>query len=93
MSEKEEVKEAPDGTLEQGEFKMKKKPKKLVKTEPTTKVDLTKKEEEAKQPEETKEVVQEVVQEVSEKKVEEKVETKEEPAKEEETTVISEITE
>ena len=36
MSEKEEVKEAPDGTLEQGDFKMKKKPKKLVKTEPTT---------------------------------------------------------
>ena len=93
MSEKEEVKEAPDGTLEQGEFKMKKKPKKLVKTEPTAKVDLTKKEEETKQPEETKEVVQEIVQEVPEEKVEEKVETKEEPVKEEETTVISEITE
>ncbi len=51
MSEKQEVKEAPDGTLEQGDFKMKKKPKKLVKTELTTKVDLTKKEEETKQPE------------------------------------------
>ena len=91
MSEKEEVKEAPDGTLEQGEFKMKKKPKKLVKTEPTTKVDLTKKEEkeEVKQPEETEKVVQEVVEE----KVEEKVETKEEPAKEEEFTVINEVTE
>ena len=87
--EKEEVKEAPDGTLEQGDFKMKKKPKKLVKTEPTTKVDLTKKEEETKQPEETKEVVQEIVEE----KVEEKVEAKEEPVKEEEFTVINEITE
>ena len=89
MSEKEEVKEAPDGTLEQGDFKMKKKPKKLVKTEPTTKVNLTKKEEETKQPEETKEVVQEIVEE----KVEEKVETKEEPVKEEEFTVINEVTE
>ena len=88
MSEKEEVKEAPDGTLEQGNFKMKKKPKKLVKTELTTKVDLTKKEEETKQPEETKEIVQEFVEE----KVEEKVEAKEEPAKEEEFTVINEVT-
>ena len=88
MSEKEEVKEAPDGTLEQGDFKMKKKPKKLVKTELTTKVDLTKKEEETKQPEENKEIVQEIVEE----KVEEKVEAKEEPAKEEEFTVINEVT-
>ena len=88
MSEKEEVKEAPDGTLEQGDFKMKKKPKKLVKTELTTKVDLTKKEEETKQPEETKEIVKEIVEE----KVEEKVEAKEEPAKEEEFTVINEVT-
>ena len=89
MSEKEEVKEAPDGTLEQGDFKIKKKPKKLVKTEPTTKVDLTKKEEETKQPEETKEVVQEIVEE----KVEEKVETNKDPVKEEEFTVINEVTE
>jgi len=89
MSEKQEVKEAPDGTLEQGDFKMKKKPKKLVKTELTTKVDLTKKEEETKQPEETKEIVQEIVEE----KVEEKVETKEEPVKEEEFTVINEVAE
>ena len=89
--EKEEVKEAPDGTLEQGDFKIKKKPKKLVKTEPTTKVDLTKKEEKTEQPEEVKE--EKVVEEVKEEKVEEKVETKEEPAKEEEFTVINEITE
>ena len=38
----EEVKEAPDGVLEQGEFKIKKKPKKLVKDEPITKLDLSK---------------------------------------------------
>jgi len=84
----EEIKENPKGELEQGEFKVKK-PKKLVNTEPTTKVDLTKKEEKTKQPEETKEVVQEIVEE----KVEEKVETKEEPVKEEEFTVINEVTE
>jgi len=89
MSEKDDVKKTPVGTQEHGDFKMKKKPKKLVKTEPTTKVDLTKKEEETKQPEETKEVVQEIVEE----KVEEKVETKEEPVKEEEFTVINEVTE
>ena len=90
--EKEEVKEAPDGTLEQGDFKIKKKPKKLVKQEPTTKVDLTKKEEKTEQPEEVKE--EKVVEEVKEEKVEEKVETKEEPVKEEEEfTVINEVTE
>jgi hypothetical protein len=90
--EKEEVKEAPDGTLEQGDFKMKKKPKKLVKQEPTTKVDLTKKEEKTEQPEEVEK--EKVVEEIKEEKVEEKVETKEEPVKEEEEfTVINEITE
>jgi len=48
MSEtKEEVKKAPDGTLEQGEFKIKKKPKKLTnKKQSTTKIDLSKKEKE-----------------------------------------------
>ena len=46
------------------------KPKKLVNTEPTTKVDLTKKEE-TKQPEETKEVVQEIVEEKEDVFVEE----------------------
>ena len=55
MLENQEVKEAPDCTLEQVDFKIKKIPKKLVKTEPPTKVDLTKKEKETKQPEETKE--------------------------------------
>ena len=42
---KEEVVEAPDGTLEQGEFKIKKKPKKLVTEKKVTKVDMAKKEE------------------------------------------------
>ena len=46
MSEvKEEIKQSPDGTLEQGEFKIKKKPKKLTnKKQTTTKLDLSKKE-------------------------------------------------
>ena len=51
MSEiKEQVKEAPDGTLEQGEFKVKKKrgrPKKLNKKDEPVKLDLAKKEEDA----------------------------------------------
>ena len=44
---KEEIKEKPDGTLEQGDFKMKKKPKKLAskKKEEPTKVDLSDKKE------------------------------------------------
>jgi len=46
---KEEVKEAPDGTLEQGEFKVKKKPKKLNKKDEPIKVDLSKKEEPKKE--------------------------------------------
>ena len=43
----EEIKETPTGELEQGEFKLKKKPKKLAnkKPEETVKVDLSKKEE------------------------------------------------
>ena len=81
--EKEEVKEAPDGTLEQGDVKMNKKPKKLVKTEPNTKVDLTKKKEKTKQPEETRDVIQESVEE----KAEEKEENKEEQGKEQESKV------
>jgi hypothetical protein len=49
--EKSEVKEAPDGTLEQGEFKLKKKkPKKLTNNKvTTTKVDLSKKPESKKE--------------------------------------------
>ncbi len=48
---KEEVKEASDGTLEQGDFKVKKKPKKLANKKPTktTKLDLSKKEEPKKE--------------------------------------------
>jgi hypothetical protein len=47
---KEEVVEAPDGTLEQGEFKIKKKPKKLVTEKKITKVDMAKKEEPKEEP-------------------------------------------
>jgi hypothetical protein len=47
---KEEVVEAPDGTLEQGEFKIKKKPKKLVTEKKVTKVDMAKKEEPKEEP-------------------------------------------
>ncbi len=48
---KEEVKEASDGTLEQGDFKVKKKPKKLANKKPTktTKLELSKKEEPKKE--------------------------------------------
>jgi len=41
----EEIKETPTGELEQGEFKIKKKPKKLTKKDEPIKVDLSKKEE------------------------------------------------
>jgi hypothetical protein len=83
----EQVKEAPDGTLEQGEFKIKKKPKKLVAEEPVAKIDMAKKEEpkeEVKTEEpkvETKEPVEEVKEEapvMEEIKVEEKQEEVEE---------------
>ena len=47
---KEEVVEAPDGTLEQGDFKIKKKPKKLVTKEKVTKVNMAKKEEPKEEP-------------------------------------------
>ena len=84
---KEEVVEAPDGTLEQGEFKIKKKPKKLVAEEPVAKIDMAKKEEpkeEVKTDEpkvETKEPVEEVKEEtpvMEEIKLEEKQEEVEE---------------
>ena len=43
----EEIKETPTGELEQGEFKIKKKPKKLTNQKvETTKIDLSKKKEE-----------------------------------------------
>jgi len=75
----EEVKEAPDGVLEQGEFKIKKKPKKLVKDEPIIKLDLSK-------PKETLVEEQEVT------KVEIKNEEKEEEVQDTE-SVIQEVIE
>ncbi len=60
----EEIKETPTGELEQGEFKIKKKPKKLTNQKvETTKIDLTTKKEEPKKEEdavsigETKEIL------------------------------------
>ena len=41
----EEIKEAPTGELSQGDFKIKKKPKKLINKEPIAKVDFSKAEE------------------------------------------------
>jgi len=85
----EEIKENKDGELEQGEFKVKKKPKKLAnKKQDTTKLDLTKKEEPKK----------EVEEEVTKVEIKEEVK-EEEPAKEvvqeteQETTQVSPLTE
>ena len=78
---KEEVVEAPDGTLEQGDFKIKKKPKKLVTKEKVTKVNMAKKEEPKEEPkQETK--VEETKTEVpvEETKTEKPVEEKKEEA-------------
>jgi hypothetical protein len=75
----EEVKEAPDGVLEQGEFKIKKKPKKLVSNNETLKVDLSK----------PKESLIEEKEETTENKTEEKVEK----TVEQESPVIEEIKE
>lgn len=83
---KEEVVEAPDGTLEQGDFKIKKKPKKLVTKEKVTKVDMAKKQ----QPKEETKTEPAAVEEtkVEEVKVEQPVV---EETKAEESPVIEEI--
>jgi len=55
----EQIKETPTGELEQGEFKIKKKPKKLVNKEKVTKIDMAKKEKpEEKQVEKEENAVQ-----------------------------------
>ena len=77
----EEIKEAPDGVLEQGDFKIKKKPKQLVDKEPIAKIDFSKPKEEL-EPSITK-------VDLTENKVEE--DKKED--KKEETPVIEQITE
>ena len=94
----EEIKETPTGELEQGEFKIKKKPKKLANKKPqeTTKVDLSKKEEKDAIPESstTKVDVRELSKdggEVGEAHVEEPEATEEK--KEETVATITEITE
>ena len=59
---KEEIKETPTGELEQGEFKIKKKPRKLANKKPqeTVKLDLAKKEEVKKEEPKKEEVKQEI---------------------------------
>ncbi len=83
---KEEVVEAPDGTLEQGEFKIKKKPKKLVTEKKVTKVDMAKKEEPKEETKTEPTAVEEAK--VEEVKVEQPVV---EETKVEESPVIEEI--
>tara|TARA_R110000824_G_scaffold139774_1_gene305157 strand:+ start:3393 stop:4571 length:1179 start_codon:yes stop_codon:yes gene_type:complete len=68
----EEIKETPNGELTQGEFKIKKKPKKFVSETKITKIDLSKKEDKTKEP--TEDLVkqeEETNKEVVEAKVEE----------------------
>tara|TARA_R100000781_G_scaffold94634_1_gene58943 strand:+ start:309 stop:1514 length:1206 start_codon:yes stop_codon:yes gene_type:complete len=100
---KEEVVEAPDGTLEQGEFKIKKKPKKLVTEKKVTKVDMakkeepkeeTKKEENAVQTQESNDsnvIIEEKKNEAGSEKVVENVRSSEEKVKKEETPIIEEV--
>ncbi len=84
----EEIKETPTGELEQGDFKIKKKPKKLVPKSETTKVDLSKNE----KPVEDK--VEDKVEEVKEEKtVVQEVEKPVEEKTEEPVATITEITE
>jgi len=77
----EEIKEAPTGELSQGDFKIKKKPKKLINKEPIAKVDFNKTEEKI-EPSIVKVDLKE--DKVEEDKVEEKTE---------QTPIIQEITE
>ena len=91
----EQIKETPTGELEQGEFKIKKKPKKLVNKEKVTKIDMAKKEkpeeeqvekeENAVQAQETNDsnvIVEEKKNEASSEKVVEEIRPTEEVAKE-----------
>jgi hypothetical protein len=94
----EEIKETPTGELEQGEFKIKKKPKKLVNTSTKDiKLDLSKKPEKTEDAIQTQEtndsdvVVEEKKDEASSEKVVEEVWSAEEVK--EETSIIEEITE
>ena len=94
----EEIKETPTGELEQGEFKIKKKPKKLVNTSTKDiKLDLSKKPEKTEDAIQTQKtndsdvVVEEKKDEASSEKVVEEVRSAEEVK--EETSIIEEITE
>tara|TARA_Y100000004_G_scaffold188433_1_gene242534 strand:- start:693 stop:1820 length:1128 start_codon:yes stop_codon:yes gene_type:complete len=94
----EEIKETPTGELSQGDFKIKKKPKKLVTKEDVAKVDLGKKEEPKEEVkneepvvEETKVEKLEAEQPKEEAPIIEEVEVKKEEQKEEEKEVVKEI--
>jgi hypothetical protein len=93
----EEIKESTDGTLEQGEFKVKKKPgrpRKLTVQDEPIKVDLAKKEEDAVQAQETSDsnvVIEEKKDEASSEEVVKEVRDAEEVK--EEAPVLQEITE
>jgi hypothetical protein len=94
----EEIKETPTGELEQGEFKIKKKPKKLANKKPqeTVKLDLAKKEEPKKEEDAVQREITESVQSSGEEGKESREETKVEvPHSEKEETIatITEITE
>ena len=87
----EEIKETPEGELSQGDFKIKKKPKKLVTKENVSKIDLGKKEEikeevknEEALVEETKVEEQEVEQPKEETSIIEEIEVKEKEQQQEE---------
>ncbi len=77
----EEIKEAPTGELSQGDFKIKKKPKKLIKKEPISKIDFSKPKEEL-EPSITKVDL-----------TEDKVEEKKKEEKQEEVPVIEQVVE
>ena len=103
----EEIKESTDGTLEQGDFKIKKKPgrpRKLNKKDDVAKIDLRKNKEEEVKTEENaveEQATNEVPvrdesrasEEVSKENIEEAVEKPTEESKEEEVNVISEVKE
>ena len=82
----EEIKESPTGELEQGDFKIKKKPKKLVTKEQVTKINMAKKEEPKEETKTEPAAVKEAK--VEEVKVEQPVV---EETKAEESPVIEEI--
>ena len=81
----EEIKEAPTGELSQGDFKIKKKPKKFIEKEPIAKIDFSKPKEEL-EPSITK-------VDLTEGKVEEEKKEEKKEEKQEEVPVIEQVIE